>query len=247
MAEDRETQISRSKLAEQAERYDEMADCMEKVAKQDNGLNTEERNLFSVAYKNVVGARRSSWRVVSSIEGKTENAEKMAITTAYREKIEKELTEICDKVIELLDKYLIPRKNDDGNADEGVVFFQKMKGDYNRYLAEVCRGDLKNDAISKSEKSYKAATEIAGANLPTTHPIRLGLALNFSVFYYEIMNNHEQACKLAKQAFDDAIAELDNLQEDNYKDSTLIMQLLRDNLTLWTSENQDDQEEQNQQ
>jgi len=60
--------------------------------------------------------------------------------------------------------------------------------------------------------------------------------LNFSVFYYEILNSPDKACRLAKQAFDDAIAELDNLSEDSYKDSTLIMQLLRDNLTLWTSD-----------
>ena len=65
-----------------------------------------------------------------------------------------------------------------------------------------------------------------------THPIRLGLALNFSVFYYEIMNDPSKACELAKKAFDDAIAELDSLKEDSYKDSTLIMQLLRDNLTV---------------
>lgn len=133
MAEDRETLISKAKLAEQAERYDEMAECMEKVAKMNTGLNTEERNLFSVAYKNVVGARRSSWRVVSSIEGKTENAEKMAITTEYKEKIEKELTAICDKVIDLLEQYLIDQKPSD-EANEGVVFFQKMKGDYHRYV-----------------------------------------------------------------------------------------------------------------
>lgn len=72
-----------------------------------------------------------------------------------------------------------------------------------------------------------------------THPIRLGLALNYSVFYYEILNNPEKACSIAKTAFDGAIAELDNLREDQYKDSTLIMQLLRDNLTLWTSDAQD--------
>jgi len=65
------------------------------------------------------------------------------------------------------------------------------------------------------------------------------LALNFSVFYYEILNAPDQACHLAKQAFDDAIAELDTLSEESYKDSTLIMQLLRDNLTLWTSSETD--------
>jgi len=77
---------------------------------------------------------------------------------------------------------------------------------------------------------------LATSKLDTTHPIRLGLALNYSVFYYEICNQPDQACQLAKKAFDDAISEIDNLQEESYKDSTLIMQLLRDNLTLWTSE-----------
>ena len=84
--------------------------------------------------------------------------------------------------------------------------------------------------------AYQAASGIASSDLPPTHPIRLGLALNFSVFYYEILNSPDRACAIAKQAFDDAIAELDTLNEESYKDSTLIMQLLRDNLTLWTSD-----------
>ncbi len=84
--------------------------------------------------------------------------------------------------------------------------------------------------------AYQQAFDIANAELASTHPIRLGLALNFSVFYYEIMNSPERACALAKHAFDDAIADLDTLTEESYKDSTLILQLLRDNLTLWTSD-----------
>lgn len=65
-----------------------------------------------------------------------------------------------------------------------------------------------------------------------TYLICLGLALNFSVFYYEILNNPELACTLAQTAFDEDTAEHDTLSEDSCKDSTLIMQLLRDNLTL---------------
>lgn len=87
------------------------------------------------------------------------------------------------------------------------------------------------DVQKKSLDAYKEATDQAEA-LSATHPIRLGLALNFSVFHYEICNKPDEACRLAKKAFDDAISELDNLREETYKDSTLIMQLLRDNLTV---------------
>ena len=109
-----------------------------------------------------------------------------------------------------------------------------------RYLAEVYREDKQKEAVQKAEESYKAASE-AATNLKTTHPIRLGLALNYSVFYYEIIENRDRACRLAKHAFDDAIADLDTLPPDIYKDSTLIMQLLRDNLTLWSSEEQEEE------
>jgi len=114
------------------------------------------------------------------------------------------------------------------------------QGDYHRYLAEFATGDERKTAAEQSLVAYKAATDVAISELAPTHPIRLGLALNFSVFYYEILNAPERACQLAKQAFDEAISELDTLSEESYKDSTLIMQLLRDNLTLWTSDMQAD-------
>merc|ERR1711862_1080698 len=138
-----------------------------------------------------------------------------------------------------LDKFLIPSSS----PGESKVFYYKMKGDYYRYMAEFSTGDSRKTAADNSLEAYKAASDIAATELPPTHPIRLGLALNFSVFHYEILNSPDRACQLAKQAFDDAIAELDTLSEDSYKDSTLIMQLLRDNLTLWTSDLQDDDEE----
>ena len=121
-----------------------------------------------------------------------------------------------------------------------VIFaFYNRTGDYHRYGAEITKDDSNkgadDDACDKARKAYEEASAIA-EKLPSTHPIRLGLALNFSVFYYELLNDPTKACKLAKDSFDQAIAELDNLSEDSYKDSTLIMQLLRDNLTLWTSE-----------
>ena len=127
-----------------------------------------------------------------------------------------------------------------GSAGESRVFYKKMKGDYFRYLAEFKGGEARKNAAEETLLAYKEAENIATTELAPTHPIRLGLALNFSVFYYEILNAPERACDMAKKAFDEAIAELDTLGEESYKDSTLIMQLLRDNLTLWTSDMADE-------
>ncbi|KAK6134396.1 hypothetical protein DH2020_011807 [Rehmannia glutinosa] len=236
---DRETAVYVAKLAEQAERYDEMVEAMKKVAKMDVELTVEERNLLSVGYKNVIGSRRASWRILSSIEQKEEsrgNEQNAKRIKEYRQKVELELTNICSDIMTVIDEHLIPSCP----AGESTVFYHKMKGDYYRYLAEFKTGNDRKEVADHSLKAYETATITAEAELPPTHPIRLGLALNFSVFYYEILNSPERACHLAKQAFDEAISELDTLNEDSYKDSTLIMQLLRDNLTLWTSDISED-------
>lgn len=233
---DREDNVYRAKLAEQAERYEEMVNYMKKVAELNTEMSVEERNLLSVAYKNVIGAQRSAWRIISSIEqkeeGKDADGAKLHLTRAYRSTIESELHGICNDVLEVLSKHLLPA----ANTAESKVFYYKMQADYYRYLAEFATGAPRKDASESSLVAYKSASDIALAELAPTHPIRLGLALNFSVFYYEILNAPDRACQLAKTAFDEAIAELDTLSEESYRDSTLIMQLLRDNLTLWTSD-----------
>jgi len=228
-----------AKLAEQAERYDEMAEYMYQVSEMSKTdgeeLSVEERNLLSVAYKNAVGSRRASWRIVSSVEQKETskgNSENTQRAQLYREKIEGELDEICARILQLLHDTLIVN----AKAGESKVFYYKMKGDYYRYIAEFKSDGKKKEAGDNAFEAYTKAMEIAQKDLLVTHPIRLGLALNFSVFQYEVLGNPDEACKMARQAFEDAIAELDNVSEDSYKDSTLIMQLLRDNLTLWTSE-----------
>ncbi|CAF4257554.1 unnamed protein product [Adineta steineri] len=131
----------------------------------------------------------------------------------------------------LLDKYLIPK----ATTAESKIVYLKMKGDYYRYLAEATTGSEQQKFAGESEIAYKDAFDMAKNQMPVTHPIRLGLVLNFSVFYYEILNDTDTACRMAKQAFDDALAELDSIGEDSYRDSTIIMQLLRDNLTVWTN------------
>lgn len=212
-----------------------MVESMKKIATDTGTMSVEERNWLSMAYKHVIGSRRASWRIISSIEQKEEakgNIANVALVRTYRQRIESELAAICKDIIGILRDHLVPSATD----AEARVFYNKMAGDYHRYEAEFASGEPKKQASEASLAAYKAAAAISDAELPPTHPIRLGLALNFSVFYFEIMGQPEEACSLAKRAFDEAIARLDSVSEDSYKDSTLIMQLLRDNLTLWMSE-----------
>lgn len=154
----RESNVYMAKLAEQAERYDEMVEAMEKVAMTADiaELTIEERNLLSVAYKNVIGARRASWRIISSIEQKEEgkdNAEFAEVIKAYRAKVESELNTICGGILNLLDNHLIPPSV----SGESKVFYLKMKGDYHRYLAEFKTGAERKDAAEATLLAYKSA------------------------------------------------------------------------------------------
>merc|ERR1711953_784115 len=137
------------------------------------------------------------------------NEENAKYAKEYCGKVEAELQKICDTILGLLDANLIPKA---GNG-ESKVFYQKMKADYYRYIAEFTDGDKKARAAESARQAYQDAQNVAEKDLAVTHPIRLGLALNFSVFQYEVLQNPDEACKMARTAFEDAIAELDNVAE----------------------------------
>lgn len=212
-----------------------MKEFVKKVCRPGVALKEEERNLLSVAYKNVVGPRRASWRVLMNVGAKGADA-MPELVTQYRVVVETELKAICDEILQLLDVTLITSSLD----TESLVFYHKMAGDYYRYLAEFQTDDALAASKEAAGREYTKALGFAeNGNPPSpalhpTNPIRLGLALNCSVFFFEIMNEPEKACKLAREAFDAAVSELEGVEDNVYKDATLIMQLLRDNLTLWT-------------
>ena len=238
MSRTREEHLYMAKITEQTERFEDMLDAMNKVVEANADLTVDERNLLSVAYKNTIGSRRTAWRALSSIEKKEEQkgSKHISLLRSYKAKIEDELNKYCNEILNLINSQLLGKASN----SEAKVFYNKMKGDYHRYISEYTVGDDNKTAGDNAHDAYKAATTIANDDLKTTHPIRLGLALNYSVFYYEVRNDPKEACQLAKKAFDDAIADIDQIEEDQYKDATTIMQLIRDNLTLWTSELEED-------
>lgn len=240
------TILFKAKLAEQAERYEDAIFYIKELVEwiknnKPRELEQEERNLMSVAYKNSIGSMRASWRLLSTIELREDckTEEKKKIVQEFKEKIEQELREKCEDILSIIRNTLLPGTK----KKETEISYYKMVGDYNRYISEFSVKKAKEESAKKALEGYEAAMKIANVELETTHPIRLGLCLNFSVFYYEIMNNEEKACEIARKAFDDAIQKLETIKEEIYKDSTLIMQLLRDNLALWSSEKEKESEE----
>ena len=149
MVDEREKNVYLAKLAEQAERYDEMAEHMKVVAQCNQELSVEERNLISVAYKNAVGSRRASWRIISSVEQKEAskgNTQNVDMAKAYRIRVETELHRICEEILALIDNSLIPTSS----SGECKVFYYKMKGDYFRYIAEFTEGEGKTGAANSA-------------------------------------------------------------------------------------------------
>jgi len=254
-SEEREQSLNLAKLAEQAERFEDMVDCMKGVMNTGltaDELTQEERNLISVGYKNMMSARRSALRNIGSFPDENETQGRLVtLKKEYEATLAAEIDQIIKMVMDdVVAKYTTgPLKATGSDVDSKavLVFFHKMEGDYYRYGAEIGgdQQDVDQDRLEKREaykekaKSAYSKANDASADLAPTNPIKLGLALNQSVFFYEICKEHADAKSLAKSAFDEAIDQLDSLQDQEYKDSTLIMQLLKDNLTLW-NENDDD-------
>jgi len=220
-----------ARLAEQAERYLDMVTYMKRVVVMGTELSLDERNLLFVAYKNLVGYQRQACRVMHHQEQREANQVSAALIANYNLKVKAELEATCNDALELLDVYLISK----ASSDEAKVFFMKMKGDYHRYRAEFKDSNAIIECAKSAHTAYQEALMQAQELLSPANPIRLGLALNFSVFFNEVMGDAVKATQLAHETCTAAHPDFANLDEEQQRDSQQILQLLHDNLTLWTS------------
>ena len=237
MSEKYEKQVYLAMLAEQCTRYEDMMTFLEDMVKtKTEDLTSDERNLLSIAYKNTISQDRQAIRTLlayESKEAKKTDSPYLEFIKEYKAKVQKELEELCNKINATIDSSLLPK----ATTDEAKVFYHKMKGDYYRYIAENIDGDLKKKYSDLGLASYNAALE-ASKSIDYKNPIKLGLALNLSVFYYEVVANRDEACKLAKETLDkskDALQGVDE-EEDEVKDAMSIVNLLQENLEMWNAE-----------
>ena len=226
-----EEKIFMARVAEQAERFDDMVEFLRPLLKEKGGdFSVEERNLLSVGFKNLIGGKRTAIRTISAIEQNPKYSKFGGALSAYKKKIEGELQKNCQDIIDMIKGDGMKTQDSEGRA-----FFLKMVGDYYRYMAESAQGDVLAKARDGALEHYRLA-ETAGQSLHACHPIKLGLALNFSVFHYEVMQDNKQACTLAETALQEAMNKIDDVDEETFRDAKSIIELLKENLTLWKEE-----------
>lgn len=229
-----------ARIADQAERYQDVIAQLKNVITFSNAqLTVEERNLLSVAYKNITTNHRASWRTIDTLQKQHAGRvpwQHMSLIRREKDRIEQDLIETCKDIVELLERFLIPA----ANPGEEKVFYCKMRGDYYRYLAEMTKGQTREQYSSTSLDTYKFAYKHATCTLDPAHPTRLGLALNFAVYYHDIGQSPDRACFLAKHALDEAVAVASDpsFSTQSVEDALMILQLLKDDLLLWSAEMQ---------
>jgi len=227
-----EENIFMARVAEQAERFDDMVGFLQQVISgKGEDFTTEERNLLSVGFKNQIGSKRTAIRTISAIEQNPKYSKFNEGLGAYKQKIETELYEQCIAIVDIVKGSCMKV----ASTDETKSFFYKMIGDYFRYVAECASGD-QLETVKNGALEYYQHAQSASESLNACNPIRLGLALNFSVFHYEVMNNHKQACELGEKALSEALEKIDDVDEETFRDAKSIIELLKENLSLWKEE-----------
>ena len=231
-----EEKIFLARVAEQAERFEDMVTFLEEAiqAKSGEDFTIDERNLLSVGFKNLIGSQRGAIRTIGAIEQNPKYQKFGDALAQYKQKIEKELYDKCMQIVNTVQTKCVKLAAE----DESKAFFQKMIGDYYRYVAESAQGDQLEQVKAGALKGYDEANKLS-KGLNACNPIRLGLALNFSVFYYEVMNDHKKACELGEAALSEALEKIDDVDEETFRDAKSIIELLKENLSLWKEEDQD--------
>ncbi|KZV79826.1 14-3-3 protein, partial [Exidia glandulosa HHB12029] len=210
-----------------------MVALMRHVVTFEQELTVDERNLFSVAYKELVGLRRKSLRRLGDLatELLPSSEHERALLLAMQKDVRDELVALCNEALDTIERALLPRSI----LSESTVFYHKMTADYLRYLAEFSGADERRGYADRASEAYARARELAQSHgLSATNPVRLGLALNLSVFEFEIRSDVREAFEVAAEALAEARENVEEMLEAHRKDATLIMQLLRDNLQLWS-------------
>lgn len=218
----REVNVFMAKVCQECNQNEQCIQYMTEVINQDRPLSFNERNLLSAAYKGIVSPLRDSIRLLQ------DDSHGYNVTDAIIE-CSKELSRVCDEVINLINTKLLLAVTE----PEVRVFYIKMIADYYRYKWEATSDAQRPAVASDCKKAYQEAASLADTSLPAYHPLRLGLALNFSVFLYEVLGQTSRAIELASKAYNDSGSGIEQLSAESKGEALHTLQLLDENIKAW--------------
>jgi len=234
----KEQYLWRARLAQETNRYEDMAQYMKLTVETGAPMTRDDDNMLAVAYKRMLDAKRLARRTLTAVEHKDDLTSWEALAASdYRVRVDGEQLALCNEMLSVVATWFSSgRAERDDQATS--IFYWKLMADYKRYTAEaITDPDQRDSVVAESRAAYEQAFRLSQHALRPIDPIRLGVMLNYSVFLYQVCDQHQQGHDLAKRAFDEALSEIDAIDHYNkYDDSTLILRLIRNNLTIWAQE-----------
>lgn len=218
----REVNVFMAKVAQECGKNEECVAYMKEVHNAGRPLSYNERNLLSAAYKGIVGPLRDSIRLLQ------EDSHDFDVASSIIE-LSELLCLKCDEVIALIRNNLLPAVTE----PEVRIFYIKMVADYLRYKWEGTAEKNRAEVAQKCRAAYQEAESLSETSLPTYHPLRLGLSLNYAVFVYEILGETAEAYELASKSYTEAGTGINQLSPESKDEATHTIQLLKENITLW--------------
>ena len=232
-------------ILENAGKHEEAMKYMEEIAKsKKNDLSIEEINLLTISFNNQITKKLNQIKILNKVIAKDEltNSKYLKTDTNIRDIIQRDINDICNKMINLCDNYLLNKTE----KNETKILYLKLRGQYYRYLSDVLENEQQKDANKNAINSFNEAFELID-NLSVTNPIRLGFILNYAIFQYEFLNDIDTAIKITKENFEIGINQLEKVNDNNeYQNASSILMLLKQNIDMWNNEKEKESQNQNQ-
>ncbi|KAH0792662.1 14-3-3-like protein GF14-6 [Histomonas meleagridis] len=207
--------------------------CLNRLASEESELSIDDQNIISRICKGEIDSLRRAWKSIYLSEQKERGKgrdDRSTLILEYRKQLESKITDFTTGVVEMVQNKLIPRTSD--TTMRGMMF--KMIGDYQRYLAEIQRGYERRESTNRAMAAYQEAEDLIVACCSPAAAPRLSLMLNMAIFKFEILSDPDEALAFVKKAYADGVAVIDNLHNEEYTDSILLLQMLHRTIVSWT-------------
>ena len=231
---DQDELLNRCKLNDLIENYGEIFEYLKELSNTKIDLQLDELDLITRCTKCYIGHKRGQYRKILTMIDKdkiVDNQKNYSLLEILRKKLSKEILQLCNKTIEISQNFL---RNNPTFPKKTQLYFTKTIADHYRYIYEI---NNEEDIKLKSKDYYEKSLQyIKECKYTSTETPYLTFYLNYSVFLHDTMKNTEEAIKVSKTCLYEALKDTEEIVDNSQKDIVLLCQMLKDNISLWKTE-----------